>query len=152
MAHDILTETRGGATIVTFNRPLHNNALNMDLANQLFNTLKLLTTDRTVRAVLLRGQGENFMDGLEMDIYNNPDFSKGVERHNELMLPYHSAIRELNTMEKPVLAMVRGKVSGPGLSFMLASDLVLASQNTEFNAGFLLRRNAGRRIIFFPDA
>ena len=28
MAHDILTEIRGGAMIVTFNRPLHSNALN----------------------------------------------------------------------------------------------------------------------------
>ena len=64
------------------------------------------------------------------------DFGKGIERHNELMLPYHSAIRELHVMEKPVLAMVSGKVFGPGLSFMLASDLVLAGKSAEFNAGF----------------
>jgi len=135
MAHDILTEIRGGAMIVTFNRPVHGNALNTEMANQLFNTLKLVTTDRAIRAVMLRGSGGNFMDGLDMTIYAG-DVAKGIERHNELMLPYHSAIRELHVMEKPVLAMVTGKVTGPGLSFMLASDVVLAGQSVEFNAGF----------------
>ena len=135
MAHEILTEVRGGAFIVTFNRGTYNNALNVDMANMLFMALKQVTTDRGIRAVLLRGQGGNFMDGLDLNIYAT-DFGKGVERHNELMLPYHSAIRELNTMDKPVLAAVSGKVTGPGLSFMLASDLVLAGQSAVFNAGF----------------
>lgn len=135
MAHEILTEVRGGAFIVTFNRPMHTNALNVDMANMLFLALKQVTTDRAIRAVLLRGQAGHFMDGLDLNIYAN-DFGKGVERHNELMLPYHSAIREINTMDKPVLAAVSGKVTGPGLSFMLASDLVLAGQSAVFNAGF----------------
>jgi 2-(1,2-epoxy-1,2-dihydrophenyl)acetyl-CoA isomerase len=105
------------------------------MANQVFNILKNATTDRGVRAILLRGAGDNYMNGLELNLYVG-DFGGAVERHNQLMQPYHSAIRELHAMEKPVLSAVKGLVAGPGLSFMLASDLVLAGRSTTFNAAF----------------
>jgi 2-(1,2-epoxy-1,2-dihydrophenyl)acetyl-CoA isomerase len=136
MAHEILTEVRGNALIVTLNRPLHGNMLSLDMANQLFQALKLVTTDRAIRAVMLRGQGEHFMSGLDLSIYGGTDFTAGIERNNELLLPYHSIIRELYVMDKPVLSVVTGTVAGPGLSLILASDLVLAGRNTTFSAGF----------------
>jgi 2-(1,2-epoxy-1,2-dihydrophenyl)acetyl-CoA isomerase len=39
-------------------------------------------------------------------------------------------------MDKPVLAAVEGNVAGPGLSFMLACDLVLAARGTKFNCKY----------------
>lgn len=135
MAHDIITEMRGNALIITFNRPDHGNKLNEDMANALFQALKPATSDRAVRAVVLNGAGEHFMDGHDMGIYSR-DLAAGIEKNNEILLPYHSAIRELHVMDKPVLAVVRGRVTGPGLSFMLASDLVLAGRSSIFNAGF----------------
>jgi len=135
MANEILSETRGQSLIVTFNRPDRGNAMNFDLATQLFTTLKNAVTDRGIRAVLLCGQGGNFMDGLDLQMYAG-DTNLGVERANQLMQPYHSAIRELQAMEKPVLAAVEGSVAGPGMSFMLACDLVLAARSTKFNCRF----------------
>ncbi|MDP9126828.1 MAG: enoyl-CoA hydratase-related protein [Pseudomonadota bacterium] len=135
MANEIISEIKGQALIVTFNRPDRGNAMNMDLAMLLFNLLKNATTDRGIRAVLLRGQGGHFMTGLDMQMYTG-DVGLGTERANQLMQPYHSAIRELQAMEKPVLAAVEGAVSGPGMSFMLACDLVLAARSATFNCGF----------------
>ena len=132
MNNEILSERRGPALIVTFSRTETGNRFSIDMANQLFNCLKPLTTDRSIRAVLLRGKGGQFMDGLDMRIYEG-DIEKGVEHANQMILPYHSAIRELLAMEKPVIAAVNGKVSGPGMSLMLASDLVIAGRQTEFN-------------------
>lgn len=135
MSNEIKTETRGGALIITFNCPEQGNSLTLSMANQLFQILKPVASDRTIRAVMLCGAGDNFMDGLDLDIYAK-DTSAGAERNNELLLPYHSIIRELYGMDKPILAVVRGRVTGAGLSFMLACDLVLAGRSTKFNAAF----------------
>lgn len=135
MSTEIKTEMRNGALIVTFNCPEQLNALTMNMANQLHHVLKPVAADRSIRAVMLRGAGGNFMHGLDLDIYAK-DTAVGAEKNNELLLPYHSAIRELHAMEKPVLAVVQGRVTGPGMSFMLVSDLVLAGRSTRFNSMF----------------
>ncbi len=135
MSNEISSEMRGAALIVTFNRPEHGNMLSAAMATQLFHLLKPVAADRAIRAVMLRGAGDDFMNGLDLGIYNG-DFTKGIESNVELLLPYHSIIRELYGMDKPVLSVVKGHVAGAGLSFMLASDLVLAARSTKFNAAF----------------
>lgn len=133
--NEILSEMRGQSLIVTFNRPDHANAMTMDMASQLFNILKNVTTDRSVRAVLLCGAGGNYMDGLDMSFFTG-DLHRALESANQLIMPFHSAIRELLAMDKPVLSMVEGHVTGTGFSLMLASDLVIAGKNARFNTGF----------------
>ena len=135
MPNDIATEYRGNALLITFNRPQQGNALNLDMANQLFQILKPVGTDRAIRVVVLRGAGGNFMTGMDYGMYK--DFTAGIEQNNELLLPYHSAIRELYGMDKPVVSIVEGRASGPGFSLMLASDLVIAGKSAVFNSGFV---------------
>ncbi len=135
MANEILTENRGQTLIVTFNRPEHGNALNLDMANALFHAVKPTTTNAGVRAVLLRGQGGNFMNGLDLSLYKG-DYDAAITKANQIIQPYHSTIREINAMDKPVIAAVDGHVAGPGMSLMLACDLVLAARNTKFNLRF----------------
>jgi len=136
MAQDeVLVERRGQALILTFNRPDHANALTMDMAHQLFTVLKNTTTDYSVRAVMLRGAGGNYMNGLDMGFYKK-DTSAALDKANQLILPYHSAIRELQAMDKPVLSVIEGHVTGTGFSFMLASDLVIAGASARFNTRF----------------
>ncbi len=131
----VLSQRRGQALILTFNRPEQHNALTLDMANQLFTILKNATTDPGVRAVMLCGAGNCFMDGLDMQFYAG-DFGAALEHANQLVQPYHSAIRELQSMDKPVLSAVEGRITGPGMSFMLASDLVIAARSATFVCGF----------------
>ncbi|MGE4351757.1 MAG: enoyl-CoA hydratase/isomerase family protein [Bdellovibrionales bacterium] len=135
-ANEILTERRGQALIVTFNRPDHKNAMTLDMASQLFTVLKNTTTDPGVRAILMCGSGEHFIDGLDQSFYGK-DVSSALEAANQFILPFHSAIRELQVMDKPVLAAVQGQVTGVGFGLMLAADLVIASSATVFRTGFV---------------
>jgi 2-(1,2-epoxy-1,2-dihydrophenyl)acetyl-CoA isomerase len=136
--NEVLSVKNGQALILTFNRPDQKNALTLDMASQAFTILKNATTDRSVRAVMLNGAGGHFMDGLDMDIFRG-DLSKGLERANQIIAPYHSAIRELQAMDKPVVAAVEGLVTGAGLSFMLACDFVVAARSTRFSCGYTQR-------------
>ncbi len=133
--NEILSERRGQVLILTFNRPQNANAMTLDMATQLFTILKNTTTDRSVRAVLLCGAGGNFMNGLDMSLYRG-DFNGVLERANQVILPYHSAIREIQTMDKPVIVAAQGHVTGTGFSFMVGADLVIAAQSARFNTRF----------------
>jgi 2-(1,2-epoxy-1,2-dihydrophenyl)acetyl-CoA isomerase len=135
MANEILTEKRGNALIITFNRPEQGNAITEAMAAQLFQALKPVATDPAIRAVMLRGAGGNFMDGLDFGIFSK-DIMSGVEHVNDVLLPYHSAIRELQAMDKPVLSVVTGMAARAGFSLTLVSDLVLAGRSARFNAGY----------------
>jgi len=134
-ANEVLSERRGQSLILTFNRPDYANSMTIDMASQLHLILKNATTDRSVRAVLLRGAGGNFMNGLDMGYYAK-DLSVALDRANQLILPYHSAIREMQAMDKPVLSLVQGHVTGSGFSLMVASDLVISSSSARFNTRF----------------
>jgi 2-(1,2-epoxy-1,2-dihydrophenyl)acetyl-CoA isomerase len=135
MPAEITTEKRGPALIINLSFPERGNALSYDMALQLANILKPLTTDRGTRAILLRGKGGNFINGIDMNLYAG-DVEKGIVKANEMLQSYHASIRELQTMDKPVLAAVNGRVAGPGMSFMLAADMVLAARSTQFNCDF----------------
>ncbi len=130
----VLSERRGQSIIITFNRADHANSMTLDMANDLFNVMKPIVTDRSARAVMLRGAGGNFMDGIDMkDMgFAAPDITQALERCNQLILPYHSVVRELQTMDKPVVAVAEGKVCGVGLSLMLASDIIIAGRDATF--------------------
>ncbi len=135
-SNEVLSVRNGSALILTFNRPGRKNALTMDMASQAFLILKNTTTDRGVRAVMLNGAGGNFMAGLEMDVFKG-DLGRALENANALVGPYHNIIRELQAMDKPVLASVEGEVTGQGLSLMLACDLVIAARSARFTPRFV---------------
>ena len=48
----------------------------------------------------------------------------------------NATIHNLMHMPKPVLASVHGSVAGVGISLMLATDLVIAAENTKFTTAY----------------
>ena len=59
-----LDVTRDGAVaILTMNRPDARNALSAEMVDALSSTLHALEVDDSVRAVVLRGEGDHFMAG-----------------------------------------------------------------------------------------
>lgn len=120
---------------LTFNRPQKMNAFNREMANQLEHVLAQIKSDPTIRAVVLKGAGEVFMAGSDIQEFNQ-ELDYMTAEALSLMRHFNSSILALREMEKPVLAIVHGLVTGTGMSFMLAADLVLASEETQFSLGF----------------
>jgi enoyl-CoA hydratase len=61
-------ETRGKVMIIKINRPQQRNAINKDLSNQLYTTLKSLNaiTTSTIAAVVIGSTGEDFCAGYDL--------------------------------------------------------------------------------------
>jgi 2-(1,2-epoxy-1,2-dihydrophenyl)acetyl-CoA isomerase len=132
---EVLFETRGPILIVTFNRPDVGNAFTGFMAKILHDKLRVASEDRSVRAVLLRGAGGNFMSGNDMAAYMGDPKSINDIAFAKIQY-FYSTIRDLQFMEKPVISMVNGRVSGAGINFILASDIVIAGRQTVFSAGY----------------
>ncbi|MFA5040335.1 MAG: enoyl-CoA hydratase-related protein [Bdellovibrionales bacterium] len=134
MAAEVLFETRGSVFIVTFNRPEARNALTTSMAKELSAKLKSINEDRSLRALLLRGANNIYMDGQDMSGFAG-DINAVQEQISHRVQFFYSCIREMMAMDRPVISAVDGRVSGAGLSFMLASDIVVATKRSTFNAG-----------------
>jgi len=137
----VLVAREGGVATITLNRPQALNALNRDLTLGLMESTASVETDERIRCVVLRG-GEHFMAGGDLKWFNaladGKSPSDNRAQFEGFIQEAHTIILALRRMPKPVIASVRGAVAGFGMSLMMATDLVLASDNAYFTLAYTL--------------
>jgi len=123
-------DTRGVGT-VTFNRPAVNNAYNGDVIQGLHESMDALAREAGLRAVVIRGNGKHFQAGADLtwvsDIARrSPAESEQVSRATA------EAVRRLDTLPVPTVALVQGGCFGGGTGIVAACDVVVASEDAVF--------------------
>jgi enoyl-CoA hydratase len=117
-----------GAAVVTVNRPDAMNALDLEHAQKLRDSLAELAGDADARVVVLTGAGEKaFIAGADIK-YMQALGTLEARRWGELG---HDCGRLLETMPKPTIAAINGYALGGGCELALACDLRLASANAK---------------------
>jgi enoyl-CoA hydratase/carnithine racemase len=121
---------------VRLNRPGKLNALTLDTLAQLADTAKSLRRDRSVRAVVLSGNGDSFCAGLDFaTVLAQPSrvaraFIPMPWRGTNLFQESCWAWRRLPV---PVIAAVHGSCFGGGLQIALAADFRFASPDSQWS-------------------
>lgn len=131
----IILEIEEHYATLKFNRPKASNAYNEAMGLELLEALHELS-DPSIRSVVMMGEGEDFSVGLD---------PKGLEEQQENVpqilrksIGYlNQVVCELRRLSKPVVAAVHGKAAGTGFSFCLASDFILASQDSSFSCAYI---------------
>ena len=124
----ILVERRGSVAIITINRPEKRNALNIQTRAEGAAILDDLRTDDAVRVVVFTGAGDKaFIAGA--DIAEFADRTAITQR--EVMLD-RGLFNSIDTMPKPVIAMINGYCLGGGCELALACDIRIASDKASF--------------------
>ncbi len=135
MTGDILYAVADGVATITLDRPQVMNALDAQMIARLREACEQAARDSHARVVLLRGAGPAFLAGGDVAFFH-ANLARAPEMVIELAGELHRAILALRRAMKPVVASVHGAVAGAGMSIMLACDLVIAAEDTQFSLAY----------------
>ena len=126
---NIRLEKDGPIALVTLDRPKVLNALNAATFAELDSVFDELASDRSVRVILLAGAGDRaFAAGADI----RELAAVGPAQGKDFSLRGHAVLRKIETLEKPVIACVRGFALGGGCELAMACTIRIASDDARF--------------------
>jgi len=144
-----LSQLTGGALLasldqgilkIVLNRPEKRNAVNSQMYAGLAQLLAGAQQDPSVLAVIVTAAGPDFCAGTDLvDLRSAPRDIPFEER------PVGMFLKSLTWFDKPLIAAVRGRAIGFGLTFLLHCDLVFVAPDAQISAPFA-------RLGFSPEA
>ncbi|MFZ0718565.1 enoyl-CoA hydratase/isomerase family protein [Mycobacterium sp.] len=137
-----LTVSRDGAILrLTIDRPSRRNSLNRKIIDEFVATLTEGATDDSLRAIHIRGAGDDFCSGADWVATNSG--SNQRPRTGDILrrIPHaaHRVIELIHEIQLPVVCTVRGFAVGLGCSLALAADFTVAADDAVFWEPFATR-------------
>ena len=135
------TREEGGVLTLLMNRPEKRNALNGELVEALGRALEAARHRAEIRVVLLRGAGEDFCAGADLE-----ELEGMLEQAEEASLVdarrLGALFLALRRHPKPVVAVVHGRALAGGCGLASSCDLILAREDArlgypEVHLGFV---------------
>ncbi len=115
----------GAVAIITIYRPDAMNSFNTQLRADLLAAFERAAGDESVRVVIFTGEGRSFSAGADLKDIDSAE--KSVDQL--LQTEYRPVLECITEMRQPVIAAVGGSAAGIGMSFALASDLLVMADN-----------------------
>ena len=137
MTDRISVEMSDGVAIVTLNRPEKHNAVDRGMFDAIIETGASLAGDRSLRAVVLQGSGDNFCAGIDISVFQGGESSFDPASMQPLDASlanyYQSAGWVWRELPVPVIAALHGAVFGAGLQIALGADLRIAGESAKLS-------------------
>lgn len=130
----VLRQDQDGIAILTLNAPRSINALSEEMIAALSETLDALSEDRSIKAVILRGQGDHFCAGhnLKEMTARRSDADGGFQYFQDLFASCSAMMLKIVRMPQPVIAEVSGIATAAGCQLVATCDLAVASDDARF--------------------
>ena len=126
-----LEASPGGVAVVLLNRPEKRNAFNHVMVNELADAFETLRGEDHLRMVILRGAGETFSAGADLDwMKNAADFTQAENEEDAFALA--EMLRKLHDLPQMTVALVQGAAMGGGAGLVAACDVAVSMKNTQF--------------------
>jgi enoyl-CoA hydratase/carnithine racemase len=119
-----------GVGHITLNRPERMNAVTTELARHLEQAVSQLSTDPAVKVIVVRGAGNNFCAGGDVDEVERLR-SAGSDALRMLFDSFRRACDAISTVDVPVIAAVEGVAMAGGFELMQAADIVIVSDDAK---------------------
>jgi enoyl-CoA hydratase/carnithine racemase len=121
---------------VSLNRAEKHNALDMQMFHAIRHTIKRLKHDRSIRAVIVQGNGMDFCTGL--DIKSVMASAKAPLALLFKWLPWQANLAQYvstgwRDISVPVIMVIHGRCWGGGLQIALGGDFRIATPNASFS-------------------
>ena len=125
-----------GVAWIVLNRPDALNALDLQMARELFAVSTDICRDPAVRAAVLTGSGSKaFCAGG--DVAGFAADPAHVDRLVLQMTTYlHAAVSRFASMDAPLIAAVNGVAAGGGLSLVACCDLAISADHARYTSAY----------------
>ena len=136
---ELMYEVDARVARIVLDRPKKLNAVTQLLYEELRHAFMRADTDPAVDVVILTGAGRAFCSGGDLTEVNEMH-QEGRELDLALVGVNSSAtFRQMEAMEKPIVALVNGLAHAAGLILVLQSDIAIASEKARFRLPEALR-------------
>ncbi len=127
----MLAQKEGAVGWVTFNNPERRNAMSLEMWAALSSILDAYEADDEIRVIVMTGAGDKaFVSGADISQFEKERAdAAAAERYAQIS---EAGRKRLYTLEKPLIAMVRGFCMGGGLAIAMAADLRFAAEGAQF--------------------
>jgi 2-(1,2-epoxy-1,2-dihydrophenyl)acetyl-CoA isomerase len=130
-----------GVLQILLDRPARKNALDVAAVARMVSALEQASVDDSLRAIVVRGTGDDFCTGADWVSTNSADGARprtgSIQRRTPLQA--HRVIELLIEIQLPVVCAVRGWAAGLGCQIALAADFTLAAESSRFWEPFVRR-------------
>jgi len=132
MEYETITISQKNDTcVVTLNRPAVHNAMNEHVIKELIDCFQKLSTNTSVRTIILTGNGPSFCAGADLT------WMKGIvtyskqqnKKDSQLILDLYETIF---TCPKPVIGRINGNAFGGGIGLLAVCDITFAVPDAQF--------------------
>jgi 2-(1,2-epoxy-1,2-dihydrophenyl)acetyl-CoA isomerase len=141
-AEGSVTARRDGAILrLTLDRPQRRNSLTHLMIETLIRALTEAAADDSLRAIHLRGAGEDFCSGADWVANNSGTGQRPRTGDLVRRIPHaaHRLIELVHGIQLPVVCTVRGWAVGMGCNLALAADFAVAATDAVFWEPFIDR-------------
>ena len=135
MSDPIRTDLSNGVLTVTFARADKKNAITQAMYALLAEATRQAKTDDAVRVLMFKADGDSFSAGN--DIADFIAIGSAGGGGQMIDAPVFQFLKALADLDKPVVAAVRGRAVGIGLTLLLHCDLVVVAEDALLSAPFV---------------
>ncbi|WP_020672772.1 enoyl-CoA hydratase-related protein [Amycolatopsis nigrescens] len=135
---EITYEVSDRIATVTLNRPEARNGYTVRMSDELGDAMDRADKDTDVRVVVLTANGTDFSVGADLSA-GGFDFDPTEGPGPEWQEPAGRCSKRIFTMNKPVIAAMRGAAVGGGITITLSADFRLAASDAKFGFVFVRR-------------
>lgn len=128
-------EVQGSTAVLTLDDAATRNALGPAMRVEVAAAITRVRTDRAIRALVITGANGHFCSGGDLRNIATVGLDNGGWR--ERLHSLHEWLRELLTLDKPVITAVDGAAFGAGFGLALTGDFVLVSTRARMCVSFL---------------
>ncbi len=141
----VLTERRGGALVITINRPEVRNAINAAAAQGIADALEALDADDGLTVGILQGAGGSFCAGMDLGAFVKGETPWVGDRG-------FAGIAQRGA-RKPLIAAIEGFAVAGGMEIALACDMIVAAEDARMGIPEVKRSliAAGGALLRLPQ-
>ena len=128
-----------GVSVITLANSKNGNPLNPGLLNGLHDALEQSFHHDKTRVIILRSNGKRFCIGMDfIALSEGMEVSTAGTVLRASIETYSGILAQMYEGNKPVICLVNGEVRAGGIGLVCASDMVFATQSTEFTLSEVL--------------